>query len=244
MPKRRRTYTRASNKRRRYNRRKKRYGRRKRTPLRIGGMPITFKAKLRYTDTYALNAAAGSIAVQNFRANSLFNPDQTGVGHQPYGYDQLSNWFNFATIIASKINIRLVPGASVSNRVPGMVGCQLNNLSTTTATNYASGGVSKILERPRSGKWVISSNYSTPALGANSNNRIVMGFSAKKTFPRVKVVNNPDYKHDTTGSPTYEQFYTVYQVSTDETADAGIQQMIITVKYITVFTMPLILTKS
>lgn len=35
-----------------------------------------------------------------FNLNSMFDPDRTGVGHQPYGYDTLANLYNRYRVIA------------------------------------------------------------------------------------------------------------------------------------------------
>lgn len=45
-----------------------------------------------YTDQYVLtNGAVGVMGVERvLRLNSLYDPDATGAGHQPYGYDQIT----------------------------------------------------------------------------------------------------------------------------------------------------------
>ncbi len=47
--------------------------------------------KLVYSQTYTYPVgSSGTFGSENiFRLNSLHDPDETGVGHQPYGYDQL-----------------------------------------------------------------------------------------------------------------------------------------------------------
>ena len=49
---------------------------------------------LRYSDQITLNPGAGANATYNFRANSIFDPDYSGVGHQPYGHDNLQNIYD------------------------------------------------------------------------------------------------------------------------------------------------------
>lgn len=53
---------------------------RTRIMLPVGGFPSKLMVKLRYCQTFTLNAGIGSYAVQEFRANSLYDPDFTGGG--------------------------------------------------------------------------------------------------------------------------------------------------------------------
>lgn len=43
-----------------------------------------------------------------FRCNSIFDPDQSGVGHQPMGHDEYAQFYNNYTVIGSKITVRFV----------------------------------------------------------------------------------------------------------------------------------------
>lgn len=51
--------------------------------------PARFKAILRYADTYTLNSTSGAVASQVISCNGLYDPDITGTGHQPAGFDQM-----------------------------------------------------------------------------------------------------------------------------------------------------------
>lgn len=57
------------------------------------GMPQRYTCKLKYNTIISLNPGAGIFAVNSFRANSLFDPDLTGVGHQPTPFDQLATFY-------------------------------------------------------------------------------------------------------------------------------------------------------
>lgn len=55
--------------------------------------PGKLRVTLRYSQTLNMaNSVAGTIESYLFRANSIFDPDYTGVGHQPIGHDQ---WMAF-----------------------------------------------------------------------------------------------------------------------------------------------------
>lgn len=58
----------------------------------VNPIPERYICKMKYSDTFQITAAGGSI--YRFNLNSIFDPNRTGVGHQPYGRDQLATLFN------------------------------------------------------------------------------------------------------------------------------------------------------
>ena len=81
--------------------------------------PVT--TKLVYTDTVLLSST-GSVAftTHTFRANSVFDPDWTGAGHQPTRFDQLAALYQRYEVLKSKIRVQFTTG-------------QLQDTSTTVA---------------------------------------------------------------------------------------------------------------
>jgi len=68
--------------------------------------PATIVKRLRYSTTFALGTTAGAItSTYVFRANDLFDPDFTGTGHQPMGFDQLMVWYNHFAVVSAKIRV-------------------------------------------------------------------------------------------------------------------------------------------
>lgn len=68
---------------------RKRYIPRIRDTMNLNSPPHKGYVVFRYTDTYHLASAIGSPATQIWKSNSLYDPDATGTGHQPYMFDQL-----------------------------------------------------------------------------------------------------------------------------------------------------------
>lgn len=57
----------------------------------ITPVPQRFITKHKYSTTFTI----GSLnPIYRFRLNSLYDPDLTGTGHQPYGFDQMAALFN------------------------------------------------------------------------------------------------------------------------------------------------------
>lgn len=56
----------------------------------FNGFPTKLRAQLKYTEHFNLNSAGAAIDNFEFRLNSMFDPNLTGVGSQPRYYDQLA----------------------------------------------------------------------------------------------------------------------------------------------------------
>lgn len=65
--------------------------------------PASIVKTLRYSTSISLGAAAGALNTWIFRANDLFDPDFSGTGHQPMGFDQLMAWYNHFCVVRAKI---------------------------------------------------------------------------------------------------------------------------------------------
>lgn len=81
--------------------------------------PLPQRSNLKITyadDSFSSSLAVGGAwqGIYQFRGNSVYDPDGTGVGVQPYGYDQLTpQLFNTYKVFASKILITFTCAASI-----------------------------------------------------------------------------------------------------------------------------------
>lgn len=86
--------------------------------------PSRMSCRLRYSSGVSLSTT-GAIATYLFRANSIFDPDYSGIGHQPYGHDTYASIYNKYIVKASYITVSLV-----SNSTQGMLGISLTDDNT------------------------------------------------------------------------------------------------------------------
>lgn len=53
----------------------------------LAPIPARYITKMKYAESYLLTGAG--LRTQQMNLNSLFDPNRSGLGHQPYGFDQL-----------------------------------------------------------------------------------------------------------------------------------------------------------
>lgn len=102
----------------------------------IAPIPQRYITKHKYSTTITINT---SVPVYRFNLNSLWDPDQTGTGHQPYGFDQLAALFNRYRVIGCSY---VISGYQANN--PIRIGAVATN-DSATPSNMAS-----LIELPRS----------------------------------------------------------------------------------------------
>ncbi len=140
--------------------------------------------KLRYVDTISIDPGVAAIASHDFLANGLFDPDNTGTGHQPLGFDQMTLMYNQYRVLSSKIKVTQITTAS-SNVIPGLWGIVTDNDGTLTFTEGTA-----VIEDPRQGKtWAIANGHETAFNGSNA--RIL-----RKSFNKTML--NPEQRNDAT----------------------------------------------
>jgi len=75
---------------------------------------------------------------QLFNMNSVFDPDRTGTGHQPYGYDQMASLYNRYRVL--RFNYRVDFGPAAANYwvsivpVNGLLSSSISNQTTFEAS--------------------------------------------------------------------------------------------------------------
>lgn len=103
------------------------------------GFPSQLYTKVVYAETFQMASTVGSIANQAISGNSPYDPDATGVGHQPYFYDQLTAIYNSYMCYGSKIEVFTGTNASTDSRI----------VLRPSIPSTAIGDIDLEIERPR-----------------------------------------------------------------------------------------------
>lgn len=69
-------------------------------------LPVHLFTKTRYSEVISWDLAALALGTYTFRCNDLYDPNVTGAGHQPMGFDQLMGLYTKFTVLKSKITIK------------------------------------------------------------------------------------------------------------------------------------------
>jgi len=127
-------------------RRRKVYRRKQRTTTVNRGLkPFASRyiTKAKYSEAFTLSLSNGFTQIMNL--NSLFDPNRTGIGHQPYGYDQLAQLYNRYRVIACSY---VINGLGSSGDPIRLAAIPSNEPIASPFT------ISELCENPRC-KWIV-----------------------------------------------------------------------------------------
>ena len=187
-------------------------------PLLSNKLPI----KHRYFYSDQLNPGVGGInAVNVFSANSLHDPDVTGSGAQPRGFDQIKELYDHYTVVGAKITVVFMSQSGTT--VPIICGIALADSATThTATvdymeqrNVVSGGLGE----------------------TDARTTLVKTFSARKFLGRPHPLSEDDLRGTALTSPNERAYFHVF-ASPTYSVDAGAISYYAIIDYLAVWTEP------
>lgn len=216
-----------------FNKRYKKYPKgikrkyRKALPL---AMPDKYMCRLRYATTITLDPANAGTAVSHiFVANSLYDPDSTGVGHQYNGYDQLCVFYDHCQVLSS--TIMMSPFQYTQTGVnPFAYGIALTDNGDSTAGQ----SLSYILEQDFQKKAIRSAGIVNANTGHGGPKQLTatMRYSQKKFFG-VKGLDD-QFQHSAGGNPTEMAYFECWGCGSSGT-EAGEMTFIVQIEAIAIF---------
>lgn len=147
------------------------------------GFPRQRMAKLRYVARINLNPGAGnSVAHAVYRGNDLYDPSYALGGHQPMGFDELTEIYQKYRVVGSKFRVSALPSSSNA----GGYNQHLFGVVMTRSPDLpAQGGYfESLIEDPRRFPYKYTGH--TTQLRPNT---VSCGYSPLKTWGRVKAMD-------------------------------------------------------
>lgn len=188
-----------------------------------GAFPSSKTVKLKYNEYIPISSnTSGTVLSQyNFRANSLYDPNQSGTGHQPMYFDTYAGLYNHYLVLGSRIRVSWQGQAN--SGIPLVVGLFLND-----DTSY-SGTLQTITEQNKT-RWKMLPPDPSKKLVTTCN------FSAKKFFG----LTNPRDSKDTIGAnvstgPADEAIFTLFCQSLDLSTDFSVLRCYVELEFIVQF---------
>lgn len=205
---------------RRFAKKRRRRSRRRLTKL-TNIVPATKTVKLRYVEQFTLDGTTGVNAATVFRANSIHDPNFSGVGHQPLGHDQWAAFYDHYNVIGSKISVKFVSTGGIGNRDSYIVGILLKDNSTTIPS------AENIMEQTNSGYKICTT------AAAMQTVTVRKGYSARKFFNLKDVKDNRALVGaQFNNNPTEDAYFHVYQAPLSSVDDPLPVRCIATIEYI------------
>lgn len=207
---------------RRWKRKGVRRGGQRTTTTNVSLQPFASRyiCKMKYTESINnIGGPAGSgYGNYQFSLNSVFDPNATGVGHQPYGMDQLTALYNRYRVVSCRYVISgvVLNGTTEAN---GIIGVLPANEGKTV-----SGGINEFQENPRSkylhqfvgNEKVLKGNVYLPALVGRT---------------KAQYMADDRYQALTTASPVEAAILNVYFGFLDGTIATASCDLVVTLEY-------------
>ena len=178
--------------------------------LKTGIVPDKLRVRMRYFFKFDLDISAiGQDFV--FRANGCFDPEVTGVGGQPRGFDQYATLYDRYVVTSSKITINAF---SPTNAQPFMLSVRAHDSGVSSDANSAD-----VVELP-------GNSFSLAPAFDNTRKKVVTSVNVAKFYNRSGgVQDDDDLVAGFTVDPTTQIRYTVTAIPEGTSAGGDVRIM-------------------
>lgn len=190
--------------------------------------------RMTYVARIVLNPAAiGVNDAHIFSANGVYDPDITGTGSQPYGFDQWMPFYNHFVVLGSKCSATFIPDGSTGEAGNFVAFVQLKSSTTSSPTE-----TDRNLEYPQTVYRLCGNSR------ANNGVTLSKNFSTKRFLGRASPLSDPALKGTTSANPTESAYFHVGVGPSNDTIDAGSVSVLVRINYIVALIEPKMLAKS
>jgi len=94
-------------------------------------VPTVLRARFPYTDTLNVSAGVG-LNTYLFNSNNMYDPNYTGTGHQPRGWDQAVTYYKYYRVVSAEMHVRATWNGVPDNTFYVGVFLDADTVTTTT----------------------------------------------------------------------------------------------------------------
>jgi len=186
--------------------------------------PASITKRLRYSTSFTGSTTSGAItSTQIFRANDLFDPDFSGTGHQPMGFDQLMQWYNHFCVVWAKITIVAKSTSGTTPTVCLRIDADTSPITVIDRVVEVGGCVTETLE--------VKGAY-----GANKQMSMVADIGKLQGINRVALTSDPSLQGNAAASPAECSYFHI--TMWDTLGATGSAEIDVILEQIAVFTEP------
>jgi hypothetical protein len=177
-------------------------------------LPDHFKTRLVYSELIGLNytGSTGSTGYNQYRCNSIYDPNFTGTGHQPLGHDQWNLFYNRYRVTGMSY---VVTFTNISATEECEVALELRPNST----------VNTVMDTIREGPNCVYKSL-CGASGASNATRTARGFAdiAKiRGISKQRVLIESDFQAVFGNNPPIEVFLNIHIINQDALTSVGMR---------------------
>ncbi len=156
--------------------------------------PPKTRKQLRYASGHiGLSSTSGVVVTQVFSLNGMYDPDVTGTGHQPMGFDQMMAFYEHYTVIRTRCECRFASATGTFG-----VACARVDAAATPITN-----IEQIMEF---GGNVTAGLEAVGSLGANKVLNFNVDIAKFQGVPKKALLADTTLRGDVANNPS-EQSY-------------------------------------
>jgi len=188
-------------------------------------VPARMTRLLKYFDLVQINPSlGGGVSGYSFRLNSVFDPDYTGIGHQPRGFDQFAALYSEYVVLSSKIKIIPTLNSGTANPVTVGIAVDPDSSIQTNIYDYVEFG---------KGRYI---TIAGPSQGQKEN-VLTMSYSSRKYWNQSPY-NNEDQRALMTANPSNVTYGHIWAAGTEGSYDPANIYIQVEISYLVSFTDP------